>query len=269
MNDLFRFRIAIQTMKNYWKLTIILSLLFMAMAAMYAGTFPQFEESLLEMMESGFGDSFNYFPHADQMATYIGFLTIELYAIFWLLILAIILGFISASSITKEIEGKTIDLLMSNPVSRKQIVFEKFIGLIPIFLIVNFSTMIAVIGITAGIGETLDLGNLFLVHLVSIPYFLAVMSIGILISTVLNEKMKASITMIAILVGMYILYTMSLMSSENEAIGYISINKYFDTFDVLKYGNVDIGGVLVYIIIITVCLIISMIYFEHRDIEVT
>jgi ABC-2 type transport system permease protein len=269
MIDVFRFKIAIQTMKDFWKITIIVSLLFMVMAAMYAGMFPQFEESLLEMMESGFADSFNYFPHADQMATYIGFLTIELYAIFWLLILAIILGFISAASITKEIEGKTIDLLMSNPISRKQIVFEKFIGLIPMVLIVNFATMIAVIGITAALNESLNLGYLLLVHLVSIPYFLAVISIGILISTFLDEKMKASITMIAILVGMYTLYSMSLMSSGNEFLGYISINKYFDPFDVLKYGEVDIGGVFVYIIIITVCLILSMIYFEHRDIEVT
>ena len=155
MNDVLRFRIAIQTIKDHWKITLIVTMLFMAMAAMYAGMFPQFEESLLEMMESGFADSFNYFPHADQMATYIGFLTIELYAIFWLLILAIMLGFIAASSITKEIEGKTIDLLMSNPVSRKQIIFEKFIGLIPMFLIINFATMLSVVGITAVINEKL------------------------------------------------------------------------------------------------------------------
>ena len=82
MNGIFRFKIAIQTIKDHWKITLIVTMLFMAMATMYAGMFPQFEESLLEMMESGFADSFNYFPHADQMATYIGFLTIELYAIF-------------------------------------------------------------------------------------------------------------------------------------------------------------------------------------------
>jgi ABC-2 type transport system permease protein len=269
MNGIFRFKIAIQTIKDHWKITLIVTILFMAMAAMYAGMFPQFEESLLEMMESGFADSFNYFPHADQMATYIGFLTIELYAIFWLLILAIILGFIAASSVTKEIEGKTIDLLMSNPVSRKQIIFEKFIGLIPMFLIINFTTMLSVVGITALINEKLNLGYLFLVHVVSIPYFLAIISIGLLISVILDEKMKASIFMIAILVGMYILHSMSLMSSDTEFLGYFSINKYFDTFEVLKFGEIDISGVFVYIGIIIACLVISMIYFERRDIAIS
>ena len=170
MNSIFSFKIAIQTVKEHWKSTIIITLLFVIMTAMYAGMFPQFEEALIEMMNSGFGDSFNFLPHADQMATYVGFLTLELYQIFWLLILAIMIGFIAASSITKEIESKTIDILMSNPVSRKQIVFEKFIGLIPMILMINFCTMLTVIGVTIAINKSLDFGNLFMLHIVSIPY---------------------------------------------------------------------------------------------------
>ena len=82
--------------------------------------------------------------------------------------MAIIFGFITASSISAEIEGKTIDLLMSNPVSRKQIVIEKFIGIIPMFLVVNFATMLAVIGITIGINESINYSYLLLVHIISI-----------------------------------------------------------------------------------------------------
>jgi len=269
MNDAFRFKIAIQTMKDYWKTTIIVTLLFVIMAAMYAGMFPSFEESLVEMMDSGFAEGFNYFPHADQMHTYIGFLTIELYTMFWLLILAMMLGFIAASSISKEIEGKTIDLLMSNPVSRKQIVFEKFVGLIPMFLVVNFATMLSVMGITSAIGESLNFGNLLMVHLVSIPYFLAIFSIGILVSVVIDDKMRSSIIMISILVGMFVINSLSLMAPDYEFMGSFSFFRYFDTFDVLKNGNVDIAGVFVFIAITTVCLVVAMIYFEHKDIEVT
>lgn len=268
MNDAFRFRIAFQTIKDHWRTTIVVTLLFMAMAAMYAGMFPSFEEALIEMMDSGFAEGFSWLPNAAEMHTYIGFLTIELYQIFWLLILAIILGFIAASMVSKEIEGKTIDLLMSNPVSRKQIVFEKFIGLIPMFLIVNFATMVSVMGITIAINENLNFGNLFMVHVVSIPYFLAIFSIGILISVTLNEKMKASIYLIAILVGMFVINSLSLMAPDYEIMGYFSIYHYIDTFDVLKFGEVDISGVLVFIAISAACLVISMIYFEHKDIPV-
>ena len=268
MNSIFSFKIAIQTIKEHFRTTIILTLLFVLMTAMYAGMFPQFEEALYEMMSTGFGDSFNFLPHADQMATYVGFLTLELYQIFWLLILAIMIGFIAASSITKEIEAKTIDLLMSNPVSRKQIVFEKFIGLIPMFLIINFCTMLTVMGITVAINQTLDIGNLALVHIVSVPYFLAIISIGLLISVLVDEKIKASIIMIAIPFAMFFINSISLMTPNLEYLRSFTIFNYFDIFDVLKFGDVDIAGLFIYIAIITVCLIASLIYFEHKDLKV-
>jgi len=112
LKRIFRFKIAIQTIKDHWRVTIILTLLFMGMAAVYAGMFPAFEESLLEMMESGFAESFNWLKGSSDMSTYVGFLNLELYQIFWIMILGIILGFISASQISKEIEGKTFDLLI-------------------------------------------------------------------------------------------------------------------------------------------------------------
>ena len=155
MNDILRFRIAFQTFKDYKKTTIILTLLFMAIGALYSGMYPAFKEPLEEMAGSGIFDSFSQFfgPSSFDMATYVGFINIELYQIIWVIILGIIIGFIAASLISKEIEGKTIDILMSNPISRKQIVFEKFIGLIPMILIINFGTMFAVLGITMVIGE--------------------------------------------------------------------------------------------------------------------
>ena len=269
MNDIFRFKIAIQTIKNYKKTTIILSLLFMVIAVGYAGMFPAFEESIVGMMDSDFYESFNFFPHADQMYTYVGFLTLELYSIFWLLIMAIILGFLAASSISTEIEGKTIDILMSNPVSRKQIVIEKFVGLIPMFLVINFATMLAVIGVTAAINETINYSYLLIVHIVSIIYFFAVFSLGLLISVIIDEKMKSSIIMISILVGMFVLNSLSLTAPDYEWIGSFSFLNYFDSYTVLRFGEIDIVGIFVLIAVTIICLAASMIYFEYRDINVS
>jgi ABC-2 type transport system permease protein len=269
MNNIFRLKIAFQTMKDHLKITIILTFLFMAMAAMYAGMFPSFEKSLIEMMDSEFIESFNFFPHADQMHTYVGFLTLELYNIFWLLLLAIMFGFIASSCVAKEVEGKTIDILMSNPVSRKQIVLEKFVGLIPMIIIINFSMMAVIIGITVALNETLNYTNLLVVHLISIPYFLAVISIGLLLSTIIDDKMRSSIFMISILVGMFILNSVSLMASDYEAIGFFSFLHYFDTFNVLEFGKVDGIGLVVFIGVTLICLIGAMMYFEKRDIEIT
>ena len=269
IRDIFRFKIAFQTMKDYWKVSLILTLLFMGMAAMYAGMYPAFKDTLTEMVEGGLSENYTFLEGASDMATYVGFLNLELYQLFWILILGILIGFIVASLMSKEIEGKTIDLLMSNPLSRKQIVFEKYLGLIPMILLINFATMFTVMGVTIAINEELNFANLYMTHIVSVPYLLAVAAIGILISVIIDEKMKASIIMIAILTGMFIFESISLMIPDYENMGLISITHYFNPYDILKLGKVDVVGVIVLIAVIFSCLIAAMIYFEHRDIAVS
>jgi len=268
LRRIFRLKITIQTIKDYWKITLILTLLFMGMTAMYAGMFPAFKESLIEMTEAGMVENYDFLRGAEDMATYAGFLNLELYQIFWIMILGIILGFLSGSIISKEIEGKTIDLLMSNPVSKKQIIIEKYLGLVPMILIINLGTMIAVFGVTIAINEELNFGNVVLTHLASIPYFLAVIGIGILVSVIINEKMKASIIMIAIITGMFIFESLSNMVADYETMGMISITHYYDPYATLVEGELDIIGMVVLLFIATWSIIIAMIYFEHKDITV-
>jgi len=158
---------------------------------------------------------------------------------------------------------------MANPVSRKQIIIEKFLGIVPLILIVNFATMLTVMGITIGINEKLDFGNLFITHLISVPYFMAIAAIGLLISVIIDEKMKASIIMIAIIVGMFIFESISLMIPDYEALGLISLTHYFDPSDTLIAGTVDGAGVVILIVVIIECLLFSMFIFERKDINVT
>ena len=269
MSDWFSFRIAIQTMKDYWKITLILSLLFMGMSAMYSGMYPGIKDVMADMMESGYGDTFAAFKGSEDMGSYVGFLNVELYQIFWILILGILLGMISASIISKEIEAKTIDLFMANPISRKQIIIEKFLGLIPMILIINFSTFLAVSGMTIAINEEINFGYLLMTHIISIPYLLAVTSVGLLISVIIDEKMKASIFMIAVIVGMFIFESISIMTPDYEPLGYISLTHYFNPYDILKLGTVDAVGVVVLIVVILECLLVSIFIFERRDINVS
>ena len=264
--DILRFRITIQTIKDYWKSTLILTLLFSGMAALYAGMFPAFEEMMVEMGESGALDSFAFIPGYEDMASYVGFLNIEMYQIFWVLILGIIIGFLAASSIAKEIESKTIDILMSNPVSRKQIIIEKFLGLLPMVLIINFVAMLTVMMMTIAIGEDLNFWYLILTHLISLPYFFSIVAIGLFISTLFDEKMKASVVMMAIVVAMFIFDSISEMIPDYETLGLISLKHYFQPYNALKLGQIDATANLILIIVTIIALIAAMFYFDWKDI---
>lgn len=266
--EILRLRIMVQTVKDYLKPTLILTLLFSGMAALYAGMFPVFEEMMIDMQESGALDPFAFLPGYEDMASYVGFLNIEMYQIFWALILGLIIGFLAASTIAKETESKTIDILMSNPVSRKQIILEKFLGLLPMVIMINFVSMITIMIVTIGIGEELDFYYLFLTHLISLPYFFAIVAIGLFISTLFDEKMKASIVMMAIIVAMFIFDSIAQMMPDYESLGIISLKYYFKPYDALKFGEIDLVGNGV-LILVTICAIIAaMLYFEWKDITV-
>jgi len=267
VREILRLKIAFQTVKDNWKTTLILTLLFSGMAAMYAGMYPAFKDMMADM-NSGIFDQFAFIPGYQDMASYIGFLNIEMYQIFYVLILGIILGFIAASMVSKEIESKTIDVLMSNPVSRKQIIIEKFLGLIPMVLVINFVTMIVIIGTTIIIGENLNFYYLFLTHIISVPYFLSIVSIGILISTIFDEKMKASIITMALVVVMYIFDSIAELIPDYESLGIISMKHYFNPYDALKFGEVDTVGTSILLVVTVVILLAAVFYFDYKDIKI-
>ncbi|MEF8879001.1 MAG: ABC transporter permease subunit [Candidatus Thermoplasmatota archaeon] len=268
LKQILRFKIAIQTVYDHWKSTLVLTLLFSGMAAMYSGMYPAFEDMMKDMQQSGALDQFAFIPGYQDMSTYVGFLNIEMYQIFWVLILGIIIGFIAASLVSKEIEGKTFDLLMSNPLSRKQIIFEKFVGLLPMVLIINLGAMLTIIGSTIAINEQLDFYHLFLTHGVSVLYFLSIISLGLLISTIFDEKMKATIVTMAVVVGMFILDSIAQMIPDYEYIGYLSLKNYYKPYETLKFGDIDVTGLIVFVVFTAIVLIITMFYFEHKDIKV-
>ena len=267
LKGILRFKIAYQTMLDHWKATLILTILFGGMAAMYGGMYPSFKDTMPDLIE-GMSEAMNWFPGIEEMGSYVGFLNVEMYQIFWVLILGMIIGFIAASIVSKEIESKTIDILMSNPVSRIQIIIEKFLGLIPGVLVINFVTMLVVMGVTVAIGEDVNFYYVFLTHVASIPYFLSIISIGILISTVIDEKMKSSIIMMSIVVGLYIFESIAQMIPDAKSLGYISPTHYFKAYDILKNGDIDAGGTAVLILVTFVALLLSIFYFEYKEIKV-
>ena len=203
-----------------------------------------------------------------DFASYIGFLNLELYSIFFVLILGIVIAFIAASIISKEIESKSIDILLSNPISRKQVIIERFLGLIPMVLIINFFTMVVVYGITIVINESLDFVNLFITHLYAMPYFFSVIGIAILVSTLIDEKMKSIIIMIALLVGMFFLEYIANITPDTKNIGLVSLTHYYKPYNALKFGNVDWNGVIVLFTVTIISLVIAVIYFDKKDIKV-
>jgi ABC-type transport system involved in multi-copper enzyme maturation permease subunit len=74
--------------------------------------------------------------------------------------------------------------------------------------------------------------------------------------------------MIALIIGMFFMEYISHFASDAENIGLVSLTHYYKPYDALKFGEVDANGVIVLFSVTIVSLIISIIYFERKDIKV-
>lgn len=253
-----------ETVKEKFRLTAIMAFVFSGLASMYIIIFPYFKDSLEQFKDMPVGFIRGY----EELTSFAGFMNMELYQIFWVLILGVLVAYVAGSLISEELEAKTIDMLLSNPVSRTKVVLEKFFGLVPMILIVNFAVMGTVYGLAPIVGESIEFYNLLLTHLVSIPYFLSIVGIGVLVSTFIDKKMKASITAMGIVVAMYVIESLSLLAPEVEDMGLMSIAHYFDPSELLINGELDVLDPIILAIVTAVSLSIAVVHFEERDLEV-
>ena len=66
---------------------------------------------------------------------------------------------------------------------------------------------------------------------------------------------------------MFFLEYISHFTTDAKNIGMISLTHYYKPYDALKFGEVDINGVIVFSGVTIIALVISIIYFNRKDIK--
>jgi len=264
-------KIAIHSLKTSWKGLLLLNLVFIGLAVMVISIYPTIKEStgLQEYIHSLPEAFISVFGRSGLDITMLeGYLNMELYQWGWVLLLGVYFAFVSSSLISKEIEDKTIDMLLSNPVSRGRILLEKFLGLVPSIILINIITPLAILGCATYINETIDTTYLFYTHFASIPYLFAACALGLLFSVIFDEARRANTLAIGTVFAMYIIEALSLLSEKYSAIGKISLSHYYDPGKTLIEHDVDITGIAILFFITVVLLAAAVIYFQKRDIAI-
>ena len=80
--------------------------------------------------------------------------------------------------------------------------------------------------------------------------------------------MKSSITMMAVIVSMFIFDSVSQIVPDYENLGLSSLKHFYNPYEALKYGEIDVAGTIVLFVVIILSLVIAMIYFENKNIEI-
>lgn len=248
--------------------TLMLSVGFLLIGGLYIGLFPSIEQSgvdfsqYLESLPEGFQSAFA----VESISTIEGFLAIELYQFIWLLLFGIYAAYSAGGLIAGEIEDGSLDLVLATPITRVQLLLEKLGALMIPIMVPN---MIVPIGVGAGvllIGESLSLFDLFMVHLLSIPYLLTCAGMGLLLSVVVDRATIAQRGAIVLVFMLFLVETIS-TSADYDWLGAISPTRYYDPAEILVDSTYDIAGGFFLLAAALVLVLVSAAYFRRRDIN--
>lgn len=245
---------------------------FAVVVSLYAvfavGLFPSVEsanvdfERLMESYPEALREAFG----VAAIGTIEGFLAGELYNFVWVLLLGVYFAYRAGGVIAADIERGRMDLLLSLPVSRARLLFEKYASLIVPITVVNVATGITVYIGTVVIGHAVDPVAIFMVHLLSIPYLLACAAIGLVFSVVGGRADIAQRAALGALFVLYLVESLAASTEQFEALKYLSPTYYYAPTDVLVRESYAVVDTAILVGMTIGLLFLSHLLFRNRDI---
>ncbi|MWV40181.1 MULTISPECIES: ABC transporter permease subunit [Natrialbaceae] len=223
-----------------------------------ASAYAQIAESVPPAMREAFG--------IQTIGTIEGWLGGQIYTFVWLVGLGIYFAYSAAGKIASDIENDRMDLLLSFPVSRSQLLLEKFASMVLPLVLLNVVVGGVTYGLVLAIGETIDPMHLVLAHLLSIPYLLVCAAIGTVLSVLVNRAAVAERAAIGLMFVLWLVESAVGAAEEFSWIQYISPTHYYSPTPVLIDGTYEVMDSGILLAGFLGLLIVSQVLFQRRDI---
>jgi ABC-2 type transport system permease protein len=256
-----------QTLKDKAKGAVIAAAVLFLLMFYISYLYPQVMNTSLETMLSNPAIQ-ALIGKTASMATFEGFLTIEGFS-YMGLIIGGYFAFLTASFLAGEIETKTIDLLMSLPVKRENVVLWRYVSLVPIVILVSLAILLGVYAGAKMVGITTDIQWVALDVAYIALLGLSLGAISLFVSAVLNDGKQAALLSLGIMILTYFIET---IGSTMNGLGFIqnlSPFHYVNNSDILVAHQVSLTNAAVLIVVLIVFLALAVLAFGRRDINVT
>ena len=169
--------------------------------------------------------------------------------------------------ISKEDSGKTVDFLLSKPVSRIKVVTSKILAAIFLLLVTNV-VFISVALITAKAVSTAAFSSRIFLLISSILFLVQIffLAIGILLSVII-PKIKSSIAVT--LPTVFIFFIIGTLGAilGNDNVKYLSPFKFYDPNYIISHGGYEIKFLVIEAIFVIVAITASYIIYIKKDIR--
>lgn len=239
---------------------------------MYIGFFPSFKDQTanLEELLKSFPESLSKAMNFDikSFTTIEGFISTEQFSFVWpIMLIFMVVGF-AGSAFSGEIEKGTIEILLSQPISRIKLFFGRYLaGLVMLITFVFFSIFSA-IPLCKIYDLSISTDRLVSMSILGFMFGLAIYSISMFLSAIFSDKGKVFFISGGLLVLMYVINIIASIKDSLSDLKYASFFYYFNPSKALIHNQIDHWSYLIFIGLALVLTIVGAIWFSKRDITI-
>lgn len=238
-------------------------------ALLMISLFPSLQKMDITTMMKQMPEEFAKFFGSDLTSAYTsieGYLTMEFLGFFFILIISFYVGSAAGSAIAGQIEKRTMDFNLSQPISRTKIVLsESFVALFYSALIVaTTSVAMFIFGKIFDISFKLD--GLLAFTLIATLFMWAIYGIAILLSSILRSKISVMLLTFGFSLASYIFLSLTRMVDKIKDLDHFSIFYLYDPQKLLQTADIDWSQALILVSILLVGLTGSIIIFNKKDV---
>jgi len=174
---------------------------------------------------------------------------------------------IGVGIISKEDSGKTVDFLLTKPISRIKVVTNKILAAVFILLLTNLIFILVALSTAAMVSvSSFDAGLLLLIALTLLFVQLFFLAFGILLS-VLIPKIKSTISVsLPVVFGFFVIGMLGAVIG-NDNVRYICPFKFYDSNYIIDHSAYDIKFLIIEAVFILLAITASYVIYLRKDIR--
>lgn len=263
-----------RSLKDYKTPLIIFSLSSIGFLWMYIAMFPSIAKESAKMTElvKNYPDAmfkaFGIDPNQLTFSSIESFISMEHFSLVWPIMAIAMAVSLAGGAIAGEIEKGTMAILLSQPISRLNLFFSKYLmGLISITIFTALSIFLTLpLAKIHNVAHTSE--SYPIMFALGILFALAIYSLAFLFSSIFSEKGKVVFVTLGIVILMYALKIVSSLKESLTDLKYSSFFYYYNQNAALVDHRISNESIIAFSSVIIICTILAAIIFSKRDVAV-
>ncbi len=261
-----------RTIKDRYLSTIIYLVSTIGLLWLYVSIYPSIKnsfaalESAMKLYPEALMKAFNV--DINNYVTIEGYISSEMFSLFWPLILIFISVGFAGGAISGEIEKGTMELLLSQPVSRLKLFLEKYFAGIAIILVYVAISIFSLPLLLRAYNIDYDILSFEKMAILGFLFGWAIFSFSMLFSVIFSDKGKVFFLSSGVIVAMYVLNILASLKENLSKLKYYSFFHYFDANNALIYHKIDHWAYWMFGGVALTCTILAALWFSRRNVAV-